>query len=239
MPFLAHLSELRTRLIYTAYAIAATTIFCLTFSEELFHFLAAPIQNSFTNVTLIGTGPADAFMIKLKLSMVAGIIMASPACFYQLWRFVEPGLHEHERKFALPFVAVSTLCFLLGISFCYSLVLPVAFDYFSTEYASIGVTPNIRVDEYLSFACEFMLVFGTVFELPVLCYFLARAGLVKKAWLVEKARISIVIIFIVAAILTPPDVVSQMLLATPLLILYALCIAITHWVENRPQSPKK
>ena len=97
MPFLAHLSELRTRLIYMAYAIAATTVFCLTFSEELFHFLAAPIQNSFTNVTLIGTGPADAFMIKLKLSMVAGIVMASPVCFFQLWRFVEPGLHEHGR----------------------------------------------------------------------------------------------------------------------------------------------
>lgn len=234
MPFLDHLRELRKRLIIACCAIGVGAILCFTWSEALFSILTSPLRNSFSNLTLIGTGPADAFVIKLKLSIIAGLVLTSPISFYQLWLFVVPGMHENERKFAIPFVWASTAFFLVGILFCFNVVLPTAFHYFSDEFGSISVTPNIRVGEYLGFATTFLLIFGVVFEMPVLCYFLARMGLVTHKLLIEKGRMAIVIIFIAAGVLTPtPDVLSQMLLAGPLLVLYALCIGVAYWVEKK------
>jgi sec-independent protein translocase protein TatC len=238
MPFLQHLSELRKRLLFAISGIAVVTLITYSWADALFLFLTQPIQNSFSNMEFIGTGPADAFLCKLKVGVAAGIVLSSPFSFYQLWLFIAPGLHEHERRMALPFIFLSTLFFLCGISFCFFSVLPVAFSFFSEEFVSVGVHPNIRMDEYLGFVIKMSLVFGSIFELPIVAYFLARMKLISHTGLLKHFRYAIVGIFVIAGILTPPDVVSQCLLAGPLLIIYGLCIGIAYYV-NPPLSSEK
>ena len=234
MAFLEHLSELRTCLIRTAIAIFACSVVCLIGSEILFEALTAPLKNSFSGASLIGTGPAEAFIVKLKVAFVAGILLSSPYSFYQLWQFIKPGLHEHEQKFAIPFVFASTLFFLTGVAFCYFAILPFAFQFFSSEFASLSITPTIKIGEYLSFVVKLLAVFGLSFEMPVLCFFLARLNIVTSEFLIKNFRYAVLIILIVAAILTPPDVDTQLLLSAPLLVLYGLCIIICKKYEKTP-----
>ncbi len=239
MPFLEHLAELRTRVFHGAVGILIGAVLAYFKVELIFDALTEPIRGSFANLELIGTGPADAFICKLKMGIAAGVILSSPYLFYQLWLFVAPGLHEHEKKFAIPFVCGSTGCFLAGCAFCFYLVLPVAFSYFSGEFVSVGVKPSIRIGEYLPFVMKMCLVFGSVFELPIVFYFLARLGLVTSDGLKKNFRYAVVVIFIVAAILTPPDIVSQCLLAGPLLVIYGLCIWIAAVAgKNAPPRDK-
>ncbi len=234
MPFLDHLEELRKRLLRISIAVIVTSIISFVWAGELFELLTGPLRESFKGASLIGTGPAEAFLVKLKVSLVAGIIISSPISFYQIWQFIAPGLYSNEKQHAGPFVVVSTLFFITGISFCYILIFPFAFQFFSEEFASIGINPTIKIGEYLAFAVKLLLIFGLVFELPVLSYFLARLGLITHTFLIDKARYAILIVFILAAILTPPDVVTQLLLAAPLIVLYGLCIIIVKLV-----APKK
>ena len=236
MPFLKHLEELRNALIQVAIGVAIGTTICLMFSEQLVFFLTAPLRSQFANgAELIGTGPAEAFMVKLKTGVAAGFVLSSPYSFLQLWHFISPGLLEEEKKLAGPFVAATTGCFILGIAFCIEVVFPFAFKFFLDEFSSIDLKASIRIGEYLSFAVTMALVFGLIFELPVVCFFLARIGILTSAWMKQTLRYAIVIIFIVAAILTPPDVVSQTLLALPLLFLYGLSIFVVQWVEKKVQ----
>lgn len=231
MPFLAHLQELRTRIGYALIGITLTTIIALIWSSELFALLTSPLRSHFQALQLIGTGPAEAFFVKLKVGFVAGLILSSPFSFLQLWSFISPGLHTHERRNALPFVIASTLFFLAGISFCFFVVFPFAFQYFSEEFVSIDISPNIRIGEYLSFAVKMLLMFGLVFELPILSYFLTRIQLLHYTWLIKNFRYSVIAIFVIAGILTPPDVITQLLLAFPMLALYGLCIGVSYWVN--------
>lgn len=237
MPFLKHLEELRGCLIQTAIGVAVGSAICLMFSDELVMLLTEPLRAQFgAGAELIGTGPAEAFMVKLKTGVAAGVILSSPYSFLQLWRFIAPGLLEEERNYALPFVCVTTACFILGIFFCIAVVFPFAFQFFLKEFASINLTPSIRIGEYLSFAVTMALVFGLIFELPVICYFLARIGILTAGWMKRTMRYAVVIIFVVAALLTPPDVVSQILLAVPLLILYGLSILVVGWAEKQTSA---
>src|SRR6185369_17647871 len=143
--------------------------------------------------------------------------------FYQAWRFIAPGLYSNERRTAVPFVLAGTFFFITGAWFCYVVVFPVGYAFFLEEYRTIGVAPQIRISEYLSFASRMLLAFGVTFELPVVTFFLARCGVVTHRTLLGMGRYAIVVIFIVAAVLTPgPDVASQLLMAAPLLVLYAL-----------------
>jgi sec-independent protein translocase protein TatC len=154
--------------------------------------------------------------------------------FFQAWRFVAPGLYDSEKRLALPFSIAASFFFVLGASFCYTLVFPVGFRFFLAEYASIGVEPQLRVSEYLSFSARMLLAFGLTFELPVVTFFLARIGLVTHRTLIGAGRYAIVTIFIVAAVLTPgPDVASQLLMAGPLLALYAISILVAYLVARR------
>lgn len=226
MSFLDHLRELRTCLVKIALSIAITTCLSLYWSEIIFSFLTAPIKNSFENFEIIGTGPAEAFIVKLHVSFLSGIILSSPSIFYQLWLFISPALYAKEKKILLPFVIISTLLFLGGNYFCYTMMFPYGLSYFYEEYQSIGITPNIKIDEYLSFITRMLIIFGVVFELPIVCFFLARLKILSHKWLLGNFRFLIVGIFIIAGILTPPDVVSQLLLAGPLCIIYALCVTI-------------
>ncbi len=225
--FLEHLSELRNCLIKSIAGAAIGSIICFFFSSSLFSVLSSPLISAMPEAELVGLGPAEAFIVKLKVALVSGIVLASPLIFFQLWTFISPGLHEKEQKLALPFVAISTFSFLTGILFCFFVILPFAFSFFLGEFQSINVEPTIRIGEYLGFVLKLLLVFGLVFELPVISWFFAKLGILTPEWLVKNGRYAILGIFIVAAILTPPDIATQLLLAGPLIILYGICIQVT------------
>ena len=239
MPLTAHLAELRSRLIKSLVAVGMAFVLCYQFVETLMAWLIAPLKalDPAAKVQVIGTGLAEAFFTKLKVSFIAGIFLASPAIFYQIWRFVAPGLYEHERRYVKPFVFFATGFFVCGAYFCYRLVFPTAFGFFLEEYGSISIEPLLRISEYLSFASRMLLAFGATFELPVVTFFLARLGLVTHRTLMGVGRYAIVIIFIVAAVLTPgPDVASQLLMAAPLLALYGASIGVAYFAAPRPAA---
>ena len=236
MPLMGHLEELRARLIKALVAIGVAFLPTYAFANYLFVFLTQPLQRATANpVTLIGTGPAEAFFTKLKVAFIAALFVASPVGFYQLWQFVVPGLYEQEKRYVLPFVFFGTLFFLLGAGFCHVVVLPVGYAFFLEQYQSIGVQATLRISEYLSFTARMLLAFGVTFELPVLAFFFARVGLITHTTLLGFSRYAVVLIFIVAAVLTPgPDVASQLLLAGPLLLLYGLSIGVAYMFGKRP-----
>ena len=236
MPLTEHLDELRTRLIRALLAVAAGFAVAYAFASELVAFLVAPLASQGGGVELIGTGVTDAFFTKLKVSAIAGVFLASPVIFFQAWRFVAPGLYEREKRVAIPFTVAATIFFVSGAAFCYALVFPIAYRFFLEQFASIALAPQIRISEYLTFASRMLLAFGVTFELPVASFFLARVGLITHRTLIDWSRYAVVVIFVVAAVLTPgPDVASQMLMATPLLVLYGLSIAIA-WFFARPRT---
>ncbi|MBL7662885.1 twin-arginine translocase subunit TatC [bacterium] len=235
MPLTGHLAELRTRLFHIIGGLVVATLILVNFTADLFQILTYPLLVTKKPFELIGTGPADAFMVKLTLAIAGGVLLSLPYTFYQLWLFIAPGLHEKEKKFVVPFVTATSICFFLGVAFAFFIAFPYAFDYFGAEYQSIAVQPSIRINEYLTFVIRLLLVFGTIFELPVICYCLARLGLISSEFLIKHLRIAIVLIFILAAVLTPPDVVSQLLMAAPLCVIYALCIWIAKRFQRTPR----
>jgi sec-independent protein translocase protein TatC len=235
MPLTAHLEELRTRIIRALLATGLAFGVCYYFADGLFALLIRPLIALRPDQSLIiGTGVTEAFFTKLKVSFIAALFVASPVIFFQAWRFVAPGLYDSEKRLATPFAVAGSAFFVLGASFCYWVVLPVGFQFFLQEYASLDVAPQIRITEYLTFTARMLLSFGITFELPVVTFFLARLGIVTHRTLLGAGRYAIVVIFIVAAVLTPgPDVASQLLMAAPLLGLYGLSIIIA-WLVARP-----
>jgi sec-independent protein translocase protein TatC len=236
MPLTAHLEELRWRLIKALSAIGVAFFGCYAFAERLFDFLTRPLlalnvgQGTEADVVhLIGTGVVEAFFTKMKVSFIAAIFVASPIILYQLWQFIAPGLYATEKRYARPFVFFGTFFFVCGAWFCYALVLPVGYRFFIEQYGSIRVSPEIRISEYLSFTSRMLLAFGATFEMPVITFFLARLGVVTHTAMLQYTRYAILVIVIVAAVLTPgPDVASQLLMAGPLLVLYALSIGVAY-----------
>ncbi len=236
MPLTAHLEELRNRLIRALIGALIGFAACYGFVEILVEFLLRPLQALQPNeVLIIGTGVTDAFFTKLKVAFVAGLFVASPIIFYQAWQFVAPGLYEREKRIALPFAFFASFFFFAGAAFCYRFVFPVAFRFFLEEFGSVGIAPQIRISEYLTFTSRMLLAFGVTFELPVATFFLARVGMVTHKTMIGYLRYAIVTIFVVAAVLTPgPDIASQLLMATPLLVLYTLSIGIA-WLVAKPR----
>lgn len=230
MPLTAHLEELRWRLVKALLAVGIAFAGCYYFADSLFVFLIHPLRSAGPDpVTLIGTGVVEAFFTKLKVALIAAVFVASPALLFQAWQFIAPGLYQHEKRYVIPFVIFGTFFFVAGAGFCYTLVFPVGFAFFIEEYKSIGVEPTLRISEYLSFSARMLLAFGITFEMPVLSFFLARMGVITHRTLLGYFRYAIVIIFIVAAVLTPgPDIASQLLMAGPLLLLYILSIGVAY-----------
>jgi len=178
---------------------------------------------------LIGTGVTEAFFIEIKVALAAGVLFSCPFIFYQIWRFIAPGLSGGEKKRVLPFVLFATLFFVGGAYFCYRIVLPVAFQYFIEQYGTMGVTPAIRIGDYFSFFFRMVLAFGVTFELPVFTFFLVRLGIWDYRFMLRSFRYAIVAIFIIAAVLTPtPDIINQCLLALPMLLLYVASIGVAY-----------
>jgi sec-independent protein translocase protein TatC len=233
MGLLEHLRELRKRLLYSLVAILIGAIAAYYYSGQVFEILCAPFFQGFGSSALIGTSPAEAWILKVKVAIFCGTLVMSPVLFYQLWAFVAPGLYESERKLAIPFVVVSSSLFIGGAIFCYYTVLPLTFSFFYEEFLSIKVLPTIRIGDHLSLTIMTLVGFGMVFELPLATFILSRAGIIDHTFLIQWYRQAVVIIFVVAAVLTPPDVLTQLLMAGPLLLLYGLSILIARVASRK------
>lgn len=240
--FMSHLEELRSRLFKISIFVLAVFLVCYHFSGPIFRILAGPIIKALpkdSSLTIIDV--TEAFMLEIKIALIAAVVAASPYIFYQLWKFVSPALYEKERRYVWQFVMAASICFFAGVYFCYAFALPWAFEFF-LSYATdmspmegVKITANISVKSAVSLALQFALAFGAVFELPVVVYFLARMGVITHKTLSSKRPIAVVIIFIVAAILTPPDVMSQLLMAGPLLVLYEISIVVAWLFGPKPE----
>jgi sec-independent protein translocase protein TatC len=230
MTFTEHLEELRWCLLKSLAAVVVAAGFCYFFSDAIFGFMVDPLRQSLRpGQSLIGTGVTEAFFVEIKVALAAGVLASCPFIFYQIWRFIAPGLSRSERKWVLPFVLFATLFFLGGAYFCYRIVLPVAFQYFIEQYGTMGVTPAIRIGDYFTFFFRMVLAFGVTFELPVFTFFLVRVGIWDYHFMLRSFRYAIVAIFIIAAMLTPtPDIINQSLLALPMLLLYAVSIGVAY-----------
>ncbi|HUY38666.1 MAG TPA: twin-arginine translocase subunit TatC [Candidatus Binataceae bacterium] len=238
MSLIEHLKELRVRLVYAAIALLAGFLIAYAIADPLFAALTLPIREvSHGKLLLIGTGVGEAFFTKIKVALIAGLFIASPAVFYQIWKFIAPGLYQNERRMALPFIVSATLFFLLGGYFCWAVVFRIGFAFFLQQYASIGITPTIRISEYLAFSAKLLLAFGITFEMPIFAFFLTRLGMIDYKLMMRYFRYAILVIFIVSAILTPPDMVSQFLLAIPLLGLYGLSIGVAYVFRTAAAAP--
>ena len=236
MTLTEHLEDLRWCVLKSILAVVLASGISYFFSDAIFGFVVAPLrQNLQPGQNLIGTSVTEAFFVEIKVALAAGVLFSCPVIFYQIWRFIAPGLSASEQKWVLPFVLCATFFFASGAYFCYRFVLPVAFKYFIEQYESMGVSPAIRIGEYFTFFFRMVLAFGATFELPVFTFFLVRVGIWDYRFMLRSFRYAIVAIFIIAAILTPtPDVINQSLLAVPMLLLYILSIGIAY-VWRRPE----
>lgn len=224
LPFTSHLEELRKRLIHCFIAVAVGFGVSYLFKEKLFEILTRPlIQVMGSDGALIFTGIPEAFFTLLKVSLLSGILLAIPVIMYEFWMFVAPGLYRNERKLFLPIVITSSFFFVGGALFGYFIVFPFGFKFllgFANE--SLRAMPSMK--EYLAFSAKLLLAFGLVFELPLVITLLARLGLVSVDFLKQNRKYAVLIFFVGSAILTPPDVVTQVMMSVPLMILYEISI---------------
>ncbi|AGX86852.1 twin-arginine translocase subunit TatC [Candidatus Symbiobacter mobilis] len=238
-PFVEHLVELRSRLLKALLAIAVCAIALGVYPgpAALFDLLAAPLLAHLPQGgTLIATSVVSPFLVPLKVLLMAAFLLALPVVLYQLWAFVAPGLYAHEKRWVLPLVVSSTILFGLGVAFCYFFVFGRVFALIqSVAPSSIAATPDI--DAYLDFVLTMFTAFGIAFEIPVAVVLLVRTGLVRVEQLRQLRRYFIVLAFVVAAIVTPPDVVSQLALALPMCVLYEVGILAARWTAKGTRSP--
>ncbi|MGE0845688.1 MAG: twin-arginine translocase subunit TatC [Flavobacteriaceae bacterium] len=245
-PLIEHLIELRNRLMKALIALAIFTIFCFFFASDIFNILLYPYERAAGNVRdieLIYTAPQEYLFTQFKLALFGGFFLGFPIIAGQLYMFVAPGLYKNERKAFLPFLVATPILFLLGGALVYFLVMPLAMSFFlSMEQTGEGVAQIqlvARVSEYLSLIMTLIFAFGICFQMPVVLTLLARAGIVGSAGLRAKRKHAIVLVFLLAAFLTPPDPVSQIGLALPTLLLYELSILSVRQVERRREAEEK
>ncbi len=223
-PFTAHLEELRNRLITCFVAVGIGFVASYAFKQKLFYILVAPLQKVMrSGDTLIYTHLPEAFFTFLKTALISGIMLASPVLLYQFWMFMAPGLYDREKRLLVPILFLSTFFFLGGALFGYFIVFPWGFKFF-LSFATDTIRPMPSMREYLSFASKLLLAFGLVFELPLVITFLARLGIVSVDFLKKYRKYAILLFFVGAAVLTPPDVVTQVMMALPLMVLYEISI---------------
>jgi sec-independent protein translocase protein TatC len=239
--FMSHLVELRTRVVRAVAAVLAlfVVLFVWPGSGTIYDLLAAPLMNALPQgTTMIATGVITPFMVPVKVTALAAFMIALPFVLYQAWAFIAPGLYEHEKKLALPLVVGSTLLFFAGVAFCYYFVFGKVFA-FIHEFAPKSITPAPDIEAYFGFVITMFLAFGIAFEIPIVVVMLVRVGLVS----VEKLRAArpyvIVGTFIVAAIVTPPDVLSQFMLAVPMCLLYEAGLLFARFVVARKPEPEE
>jgi len=238
-PFLSHLEELRKRLIACAIAAGIGFILSYIFAEHLFQILMSPLKAQLPEGDkLIYTNLPEMFLTYLKSALVSGILVSSPYIFYQLWMFIAPGLYQRERKYVIPFVIFSTILFVGGALFGYFVVFPFGFKFFlGFSNESIQALPSVK--QYFSFSIKLLFAFGVVFELPVVVFFLTKIGVVTPSLMKRKRKYAILLTFVMAAILTPPDVITQCMMAGPLIVLYEISIMISKMAGGKKVSDEE
>lgn len=234
MPFMEHLGELRVRIVRSLIAVLIGLVIAFPASQYIMDFLARPIRN--TGNTLVFLAVTEAFWVKMKVALFAGLFLASPAILWQVWRFVSPGLHAQEKKYAVPFVIIGSLLFIGGGAFSLLVVTPGAVA-FLLSYSGPDLKPMISIGSYFDFLLKFTLAFGAVFEVPLALTLASRMGLVTPKTLAKNRKYAILGAFVAAAILTPtPDMINQSLMAGPIIILYEIGI-VSARVFGRRRAP--
>jgi sec-independent protein translocase protein TatC len=233
--FISHLIELRTRLMHalTAVLVAFVVLFLWPGSAAIYDFLAAPLMHALPEGTkMIATGVITPFMVPMKVTALVAFLVALPYVLYQAWAFVAPGLYEHEKTFAVPLIFASTVLFLIGVAFCYYFVFGTVFT-FINNFAPKSITPAPDIEAYFSFVITMFIAFGVTFEIPIAVIILVRSGVVSVEKLTDARPYVIVGAFVVAAVVTPPDVLSQFMLALPMCLLFEAGLLISRFVGVR------
>jgi sec-independent protein translocase protein TatC len=229
--FLSHLIELRSRLLHSIVAVVIVLVALFPWAKDIYSLLARPLLKALPQgSTMIATDVTGTFLVPLKVTLMAAFVIALPYVLYQMWAFVAPGLYQHEKRLALPVIVSSVFFFALGMCFAYFIVFPIAFGFFA-GYAPVGVQMMTDIDKYLSFVLTMFIAFGITFEVPVVVVVLVRLGVVELKKLQSIRGYVIVGAFVVGAIFTPPDVLSQCMLAVPLWLLYEFGLLVARFVS--------
>ena len=235
--FLSHLFELRDRVIKSGLAIIVVFIGLVYWAPDIFHLFAQPLLKALpVGGKMIVTDVTGSFFVPMKVTMLVAFIIALPVVMYQLWAFIAPGLYLHERKLIMPLVVSSYSLFIIGMAFAYFLVFPTVFKFMASYNAPLGAEMSTDIDNYLSFAMTTFLAFGITFEVPVVVVVLVRMGMVPLTKLKEIRPYVIVGAFVISAIVTPPDVLSQLLLAVPMTLLYELGLLVARFYVPKPSE---
>lgn len=226
MTFLEHLEDLRKRLFWSVVSLFAAIVPAYAFSKPIFNFLSRPVTQYLPEGTKLAFRTlTEPFMLYLKVSFLVAVFAASPFIFYQIWKFVAPGLYQKEKKYVLPFVFFTTVFFLGGAAFAYYVAYPFACSFFIKLGSDFN--PVITVDDFFGLTVKMLLGIGLVFEMPTLIFFLSRMGIVTSAWMIKNFKYAVLAVFIIAAVITPsPDFVNQLILAIPMLALYGISILV-------------
>jgi sec-independent protein translocase protein TatC len=246
MPLLEHIAELRQRLLYSVIGLLLAFFASMAVSEHIYGFLVQPYADAMTEVggthRMIYTHLAEAFMTEVKVAFFAAFVITFPIFATQMWGFVAPGLYKHEKSAILPFLVASPLLFILGAALVYYMVMPMAWKFLlgfqtTADQSVLPIQLEARVSEYLSIVMTLIIAFGMAFQMPVLLVLLAKVGIITAEGLVKKRRYAIVGVFVFAAIVTPPDVISQLALAFPMLLLYEISILGARLVGKKAADP--
>ena len=234
MTFLEHLDELRVRLVHSVVALVVAFALCWNYHEAIFHFLTQPLRAYDPSVKFIYTGPSEALILYMKMAFFVGIFVASPYILWQVWSFIAPGLYPSEKTWAVPFIGMGSLFFIAGAGFGHFYLFPITFRFLG-GFGGTDMQFLPKIDEYFSFYSWFLLGLGVVFQLPVVIFVLSRIGLVTAPFLLRQFKWAVLGSFIVSAILTPtPDMVTQTLLALPMIGLYLLGVLVA-WAFGKPR----
>ncbi len=238
-PFVSHLQELRQRIMICLVTVGIAFLITYYFREGVNIFLLLPFKRVMpAGSSFIFTGVTEAFITYFKIWIITAATISSPVIIYQVWMFISPGLYEKEKKYVYPLILWGTLFFAGGVAFCYYVVMPNLYGFF-VGFGSDMIIPMPDLKEYVSLTLKLLVVFGFIFELPLVAYFLAKAGIVNHRFLAKKRRYAILAAFIVSAVITPPDVISQILLALPLWGLYELSIIIARFFGKKEAADEQ